>query len=460
MSAPSRDVADRLERLATHAPRATADPDGLWRRGRWSQRRRVASVVAGIAATGVLASAMTPTVLAGIDRPVAASPSVMVLPDELRTPGGWEPAFPPTPGRLSAVGVGQRSGWLSSAPWLWAVSAATGESRWLDLPDFVANSGIPPQLSADGRRLAYWVTGPISGEPVSAGPGAVRRGSEPGAPVVGVAVMDLETGEVARWDIASEHGLWAQGLRWAGDVLWWEGGPVIPMDGGASASTHTYTWDVTTDEKMEAGVRPGLSQTGDAPGGFVSLPRFFKLEQVTGSKAPESLRVDLPDDAPSSAGLIDPEMAPDGERVAALMLPYAPEFDDAADKDLVVGTKADGAISLQPVGGVRAQAVLGWRSPTVAVVASSRTSGEDGSPNPEGVQVSTADVTVLDFSKLLQVTGVMPSSFASEAWAGEVVTPPPTPFAPDPRLVGVGAVVVLAFGISLWRSVRRRRGHP
>ena len=132
MSAPSDEVVVRLERLAAQAPHETADPDVLWGRGRRRQRRRTASLVAGVAAAGVLAVVVTPVVVERVDRPVAASSSQMVLPDVLRGPGGWEPAFAPTPGRLSAVGTGQRSGWLSSSPSLWGVSAAIGESRWLD----------------------------------------------------------------------------------------------------------------------------------------------------------------------------------------------------------------------------------------------------------------------------------------------------------------------------------------
>ena len=220
----------------------------------------------------------------------------MVLPDVLRRPGSWEPAFPATPGRLSAVGVGERAGLLSSTSSLWGVSAATGETRWLDLPDLVPASHVPPELSADGRRVAYWVTGPTSGEPLG-NSGPTRRGeTEEVTPVVGVAVLDLATGEVTRWEIASEHGLSVNGLAWAGDVLWWMGGPVTPSgEGGASAELATYTWDVTTDERVEVErrgrrrrARP-CRRSGDAPGGFVTLPRTFRLEQVTGAQAPESL---------------------------------------------------------------------------------------------------------------------------------------------------------------------------
>ena len=75
-------------------------------------------------------------------------------------------------------------------------------------------------------------------------------------------------------------------------------------------------------------------------------------------------------------------------------------------------------------------------------------------------QVSAVDVTTGERTALLEVSGALPVSVAADAWAGDVVDAPAAPFAPDPRLVGAGAVVVLGFGISLWRDIRRRRGHP
>lgn len=464
MSAPTGDVVDRLERLAAQAPVATADPGLLWRRGRRRQRRRTTSALVGIAAVGVLATALTPLMLARIDRPVASASSQLVLPVVLRSPDGWEPAFPPTPGRLSAVGVGQRSGWFSSSPSLWGVSAVTGESRWLGLADMVSTARTPPQLSADGRRLAYWMTGPTSGEPVVGGGAAMRGGVEQDDPVVGVAVMDLETGEVARWEVESEHGLSVQALVWAGDVLWWQGGPVVPLAGGSSSTdVRTHVWDLDTDGRTELGGRDErasvyLAQPGHAPGGFVTLPRSFQLQQVRAAQEPEDLRVELPAGTPTSAGLIDPEVATDGDRVAALMLPSAPEYDYGADKDLLVGTRADGVITLEPVGDIRAQAVLGWRSPTEVVVSS--WTGTDGDRVVTSQRAWVVDVTTGARTDLLDVEGSGPDSVAADAWAGDVVAAHAAPFAPDPRVVGAGAVVVLVLGLSLWRSVRRRRGHP
>lgn len=458
MSAPPGEVADRLDRLADHAPSGAVDPDALWARGRRRQRRRAVSVLTGIAAAGLLAAAVTPAVLARVDPPIAAPSHQMLLPDVLRAPGPWEPSFSVTPRRLSAVGVGRRSSLLSSSPSLWGISAATGESRWLELPGSVPTAQAPPQLSADGRRVAYWLTGPTSGEPLATG------GTEDAVPVVGVAVMELETGDVARWTIDSEHGLWVHGLVWAGDVLWWQGGPVAPLGTGVtSAEVRTRTWDVETDERSELGGKDGraavyLSQPGYAPRGFVTLPRTFRLEHVTEAEDPVDLRMDLPPDAPSSAGLIEPEMAPDGRRVAVLIVPEAAEYDDAATKDLLVGKVVDGTVTLRAVDGVRAQAVLGWRSPREVVV-STPAVADDGVGT--GQQVWVVDVVTGRRTELLDVIGSrLQDSVAAEAWTAEVVDAPDAPFAPDPRLVGLGGMVVIVFCVSLWRDLRRRRGHP
>lgn len=458
MSAPPTEVVAGLERLASAAPATRIDPDSLWTRGRRRQNRRTASVLAGIAAAGALATVVTPTVLARVDQPIVASSPRMVLPDVLRAPGAWEPAFSVTPRRLSAVGVGQRSSLLSSAAALWGVSAATGESRWLELPDALPSAGASAQLSADGRRLAYWVTGNTSGEPLATG------GTEDATPVVGLAVMELETGEVARWEVESEHGLWVQGLVWAGDVLWWQGGPVVPLGGGSSSSdVRTHVWDLDTDERTQLRGRDEraavyLSEPGYAPGGFVTLPRTFRLERVTGAGAPVSLRMDLPPDTPASAGLVDPQMAPNGARVAVLMIPSAAQYDDAVPKDLLVGTADSRTVTLQPVGDAEAQSLLGWRSPR-EVVTTTPTRVDD-SRVIRSAQVSALDVTTGERTELLEVVGALPVSVAAEAWTADVVDAPDAPFAPDPRLVGLGGTVVLVFVVSLWRDLRRRRGHP
>lgn len=60
-------------------------------------------------------------------------------------------------------------------------------------------------------------------------------------------------------------------------------------------------------------------------------------------------------------------------------------------------------------------------------------------------------------TELLEFSGNTPQA-AAEAWTAEVVAAPDAPFAPDPRLVGLG---LLAGSFVVWRlvvRVRRRHG--
>jgi len=116
-------------------------------------------------------------------------------------------------------------------------------------------------------------------------------------------------------------------------------------------------------------------------------------------------------------------------------------------------------VTMEAVADVHAQAVLGWRSPHEVVVSSLVDVDDNGSPIKQ--QAWVVDVVTGEKTELLELVGSSPDSVATEVWTAEVVEGPDAPFAaPDPRLVGAGAIVVLTFGISLWRDLRRRRGHP
>jgi hypothetical protein len=456
MSAPPSEVVDRLERLAAQAPRTGIDADVIWQQGRRRRRGRQGAALAAAVAVGVLATAVTPTLL---DRaqPVgtADSRTTMVLPDVVRQPGAWEPAFPSTPGRLSAVGTGTRSSLWSSRNAFWGVSAATGESRFLDLPDAAVDTGGKPALSADGRMLAYAVSGEVGEEPLAAG----GLGAEDVAPVVGVAVLDLDTGHRDVWRIESDHGLWVGGMAWAGEVLWWSAGPVrAEGDTAVSARLRVRTWDLGTGEQDEPSGpsrHVGANAVGDAPGGFIEQRTSRRLELVTGGAPPVALRLTIPASAPTSAGTTDAAMSPDGARVAALLTPDASRYDDAP-KAVLVGDVRQRELELRPVGDSVAQAILGWSSPTGVVVAAVDTV-EEGRPRRAN-RAWTLDVSTGERTALLEFSGNTPQ-VAADAWAADVVAAPDAPFAPDPRLVGLGGAVVLAFSVSLWRDVRRRRGH-
>ena len=239
---PTAGVTDRLERLAAQAPRGLGDPARLWTQGRQRQRARWAGTAACLVLLAVLGAVAMPVAVQRTQGLVAVSPDdALRLPAVIRQPGEWEPAFPSAPGRLVAVGLGTRDGWWSSRNAWWGVSAATGESRFLDLPDAATGSDAAPALSADGRRLAYWITGTTPREPLRI------DGQDP---AVGVGVMDLETGDVERWFGGSRRGVATHALAWSGDVLWWSGSDYsddsTPSQYGGHISV--WTWDVGRSE--------------------------------------------------------------------------------------------------------------------------------------------------------------------------------------------------------------------
>ena len=447
MSAPPGDVVDRLERLSAHAPTAVAAPDVLWVRGRRRQRRAWVAVAACAVVLAGVGAAVVPPVLRLSDPPVAVSPgsSGLVLPDHVREPGLWEPEFSAAPGPLTAVGVGSRSGWLSTRGAWWGVSGTTGESRFLDLPDASVEIEAMPALSADGTRLAYWVTG----ETPQTLPDPDALHPDDALPIVGVAVLDLVTGDVRRWATDSPRGKAPVGMAWAGDVLWWSSGD---WDEHSTATQGGYvvvnrTWDLSTDERTDlprssAGGRLSLAPTAPSPEGFLAATRHG-LRSVTARGLEPSIRLDRSLLAQESSM---PAIGPGGTRIAGIEQ-VDPQVVDDAPHRLLVGDLAPGGVArLEPAPGIEAHAVLGWQSDRDVVVLNGR-------------DASVVDVGTGARRPLLDFAGNVPE-FAGEAWAGDLVDAPDAPFAPDPRLVAFMLGLVLVAGTSVWRSVRRRRGHP
>lgn len=450
MPAPPADVVDRLERLAAHAPGGSLDPDAVWTHGRRRHRVRLGAALAAVAAVGLLGATTTPLLVERAQRVQPADVGEReVLPDVIRQPGGWEPAFPSTPGRLSAVGVGTRSGLWSDRNAFWGVSAATGESRFLDLPGAIELG--QPALSHDGSRVAYWIA-------TTADVDALGRAGESAMLADGVAVLDLETGKRDAWTVESDHGLWVGGLAWAGDVLWWSAGPAQAQEDGAlAARTRTRTWDLDTGERDDTPSpvqrRVSANGVGHAPGGFVEQPSSRRLTLVSGDE-PTTLRLILPADAPSAAGTTDATVSTDGSSLATLLMPDASIYDDSP-KALLVGDLEDRDVALRHLDDVSAQSVLGWRSATELVVASVD-DVDEGRPQRAN-RARVVDLTTGEQEALLEFSGNTPR-VAADAWTAEVVPAPDAPFAPDPRLVGLG-LLVAAF--AAWRvavRVRSRRG--
>lgn len=206
MSTIDDELGDRLGDLADQAPVATPQPD-LWDRAtRYHRRRRVgtaAVVAAAVLAVGALVGVDTWQRSPGIEP--AAPGTEPALPARFWEPSPWLPGTDGEPtGPLAALIPAERKGWSSTEDGVVAVSATTGEYRFLDLPDD-ADQGH--SLSPDGQKVAYWLTGDPSGDP--------QTHSGQSLPVVGVAVWDARTGAVTRHEVETEHGLAAYELLWA-----------------------------------------------------------------------------------------------------------------------------------------------------------------------------------------------------------------------------------------------------
>jgi hypothetical protein len=442
-------VKEPLERLSQEAPRQLGAPADIWRRGR---RRQVRHWLAGAGALVVLAGlggVAAGPVLApdGVDVASTAAAELR-LPDVFRQPGEWEPAFDGPPGPLVAVGPGWRGGLLNDRNAWWGVSGTTGESRFLDLPDAVVGSEADPTLSEDGRLLAYWYTGATTDEPL------VQFDTRP---AVGVAVVDLVTGDVRRWDAESPHGLMTGGLVWAGDVLWWVGGDFAAggteeeRGGQSSARLVVHTWDPRSDERRtREGVGASMHASGSAPGGALVPGRDGSLRLLVGDEVARRIPVDQDLLFQDSTA---PALSPSG-LLGGVLHEDPSVYDDAPHPVLVGEVDADtGAVRPSPVGDVLARSVLGWRGPTEVVVDATATTDGARRVQAEVVDVGSGDVV----RTLAEFHGNVPDTFASRVWSADVVEAPDPPFAPDHRLVGLalaGAVLLL---VRAGLAVRRRR---
>lgn len=457
-SAPAGDVADRLERLAAQAPASGVDPEQLWARGRRRQRRRWTAVAASVVAIGLLGSSVAPVVAERSREIDPAEPgSSMVLPDVIRQPGSWAPSFADVPGRLSAVGLGQKFSvrHMSSEPAWWGVSAETGESGFLELPGLAAAAG-EPALSADGGSLAYWITGPVSGRPLPLN--STTGYAADAVPVVGLAVIDLETGEREVWELDSAHGLFIGGMAWAGDQLSWWAGPIREVNGTLGGEPLPHRWNTRNGERdatvADAGTPIEFAESGTAPGGFLVQNARWRLRWVTATRS-ATIRLILPARIPADVGILDPVMSPDGSRIAVL-LRYGSSSEDVP-RAVLVGDVVDGVARLAPVDGAEAQGIVGWRSPTEVVLTDS---GDVAEHQPRlANRAWTVDVRSGAKADLLELSGNNPV-VAADAWTADVVTASDAPSMPGPAGFGAAAAVLSILLMAGWRTTRRRRGGP
>jgi hypothetical protein len=240
---------DAMHRLADEAPEidTTAMASGqTWQLARAARRRSIVAVSAAVVL--VLVGGFLAVGLTVRERPTPATPptydvSQLAIPNRVWIPSPWTPgtddAGPLGPLALIATAPRHDSWFHTTGDALFGVSAATGEYRFLDLPD--ADTDIENEggytLSPDGTKIGYWVVGTLS---------TARSPRN----VVGYAVYDTETGRVFRQSVHAWNGLAPSWMTWTGDsrrlvvqFSRWERDHAGLIYGGSAGRATTTSWD-------------------------------------------------------------------------------------------------------------------------------------------------------------------------------------------------------------------------
>lgn len=432
---------DELARLAEDTPTATPPPD-LWRRGvRHRRRTRAATALGTVAA--VLAAVLLSTV--GWDavrttEPAPAGSDGLAIPSRLETPSTFAATTGEGPiGPLAVVaGAGRATSWLGgTANGLVGVAAATGEYRFLDLPDILDTSGDTlhgsqePALSPDGRSVAYWLR--QSGHPDRVG---------------GFAVYDTVSGDVSQHEVASDLGLWADSMTWldSGTLLLTFGEVTeIKPNGGSGEHIRSRLWTPGSDTvTLVQGGQP-LWDVSPLESGFASMvnrglafwgvPSGERLDRVpvSGARNVQQVSVD-----------------PSGHTVVGVG-----QIDGTVTSQLFVGTVGT-SIALEPVRSeVGLWDLLGWQDGRHIVVR-----GVVPGTGKRVGAVFSVDVKTGEARELVREAreswGAFPQ-YASDLWSRATADRPGPDHVLDPRLRAAGAAALVLVLGGLVLLVRRRR---
>lgn len=442
---------DQLSQLADQAgppPTATPGPD-LWIRGiRYRRRLRAGTVTIIGAAVATLATITGVTVESAGPAPAPAPANAPIgLPSRIHVPSPWLPGSDEVgpPGQTVALLIADRGGWSGTATGVVAVSAATGDYRFLDLPDWERSEF--PVLSPDGRHVAYWAAGPTTGTPNT----EFTDGSDP---IAGLAVYDTATGDVVRHTFPTEHGLWPEGLSW-GDAsrLYVDYYQLVAGDDGdamdrGSGTDHTFwEWEFRTSqpEPWDFGERHQVSEVGIPAGGRQTVLADRGLWILEAGSAP--LRVSQTSRVMYDSGHA---ISPDGAQIAGI-------WGNVRSPNHVV------VLSSLRAGGFDAErlrtagssfTVHGWTDENHVAVTRRSEPVREG----YGMAVYSVDATTGEVDQLVR----LPDDWLSrDVWASDLLgapvvdrPAPPTPL--DPRVVTVLACgALVAAGLALWRWRRR-----
>lgn len=438
------DLRSGLRRLAD-ASGPASPPGDLWSRG-VRRRRRVRATSALATGAVVLAAVLAGT--AGWDglvtdgaQPVA-DPAVPAIPDRLEPPGQWLPSVVedgPIGPLAAIVGAERGSFWsLSTSTTTVGVSATTGEYRFLDLPNaFDDVSGLdatPPELSPDGRSVAYWTA--QEGRPDRVG---------------GFAVYDTVTGKVTSRSVPSELGLGPDALDWVdAETVLMAFGEVTERrgDGTTVSDIRDRLWTPDAGRLVESEPASSFFQAWPVPEGYAVAPssrrivthseetgRRIGVIRVTGDEGLRSLTVDPT--GTTAAGFV--------ERSSGPMELWVGDLETRDDEGRAAMRELPTDLRL-------VRPALGWQDATHVVV---RASDADDVTGAYAVDVRTGEHTLV----VREGPGNYQDypAYAAALWQVPTVERPRPDRVVDPRLRAAGAGVAalaLAGGLLV---VRRRR---
>jgi hypothetical protein len=436
------DLRDGLARIAEDVVPGPA-PDDLWRRGvRRRRRTRLTSALATAAMVVlvVAAGATGPDLLTRPPVPQAGQEIRSAIPSRLVTPSRWlDGTADEPPGPVAVLAGAERAdGWWDTADGVVAVSAGTGEYRFLDLPDAFHDPAADflgdgsPVLSPDGRHVAYWTRHPQQASWVG-----------------GVAVYDTVTGEVLRHELPSDLGLAPELLAWGGDGELVVGYGVVTdrrSDGWSSSSRAPFVWRPTTDQVVELSSDIGspdeVSPTED---GFAVI-KARRLELRSGASAEVDRVVRLSGDRDATESMLDP--------TASTLVVLPQSADGGVVRRLLVGTVAQ-EVRLEPLP-IRLEVLglLGWQDPQHAVV-------RGIVPGTQRRQAGAYAVDLRTGERRLLVREERYGYGMSPVYAGQLWSRPTAdrhvPVGHDPRLPAAGGTAVAAALVGLLVVARRRR---
>lgn len=440
---------DQLERLAERAEPAAGPTGGeLWDRGT-RHRRRMRRGTAAIAAGTLLGVA----VLAGVSigragpapEPVPAD-APAGLPSQLWEPSPWLPGSAEVgpPGQVVTVIEDRpRQSWTGSTYGVVAVSAATGDYRFLDLPDLaLGDFAARVALSPDGRHLAYWTAGTPSDNPNTSTMSADRA-------ITGLAVFDTDSGATRTHTVPTQHGLYPDTLAWAGPDTLVATYLQFQVGGreGFAAGGDTWIWDVRA-EAPERATEPTLS-TGSwgVPSNGRVLLTGRRNDRVLDGATLEVLATTRRVSHLESAIAL----SPDGTRLAGL---WSRRPNVSRLPSPVAVAPIDDPAAAAPVrAGLKTYTVEGWTDDDhVAAV---------GDGGPDRFHSALLEVNVGDGSTRELTTlpnGVGRVQWATDLLGSPVVDRPAPPRPLDPRWVTAGLLAMVVAGpLALWGWRRRVR---